>query len=386
MHISHVTSALAGGPATSLGLLSAQQAKDGHKVSLVYSSIRDEIWPYRRRFDHVHKVVPWRVARSIGLRDVLALVELVRILDRLAPDIVHLHCSKAGALGRLAARTLAIPAVYSPRGVSFVRTDRMLQAQLYRAAEMLLAGDRVPIVACSESEADHLRSVARSVYVVPNGVDLTYIRGLEYRAHSGDSPFTIGILGLIKDQRMPRFVRFLAEHAPREWRWSWIGDGPLRAHLEGLPNLVIAGWREHREGLQMLLETDVVLHASRWEGMPNALLEAMALGMPVVASDVVGTRDVITHEVDGLLIRDVYNAAPYLSALSRLAGDVELRAGLGRRARERVIREYDASVTAKRWDEIYEAAIARRPREQAAQRGKSPLPAGAIADLSALDA
>jgi hypothetical protein len=147
MHICHVTGALAGGPATSIGLLSARQAGAGHEVSPVCSSIRDEVWPYRKRFDHFRAAIPWRVGRSIGPRDLPAFFELVRILRRLAPDIVHLHCSKAGALGRLAARTVGLPAVYSPRGVAFVRTDRLLDRAVYRMLESCLARGGEPVVA-----------------------------------------------------------------------------------------------------------------------------------------------------------------------------------------------------------------------------------------------
>lgn len=354
MHVCHVTSALAGGPSTSIGLLSARQAAAGHEVSLVYSSRRDDIWPYRKRYDHFRAVVPWRVGRSIGPSDIGAFFELVRILRRLAPDIVHLHCSKAGALGRIACRWLGLPAVYSPRGISFVRTDRLLDRALYRMFEGWLGRGSEPVVACSESEAEHLRKVARHVEVIPNAVELEAIVGLEPVMRPKEAPFVIGILGLIKDQRLPALVRRICERAPASWRWLWVGDGPLRRLLEDLPNFEVAGWREHREALSLVDRVDAVLHASRWEGMPNALLEAMALGKPVVVSDVVGTRDVVEDGVDGLLVRDVYAVEPYVAALEGLAADPELRARLGARARERVFREHDARAVAARWESVYQ--------------------------------
>lgn len=386
MHICHVTSALAGGPATSIALLSARQAQAGHDVSLVYSTSRGEIWPYRKRFDHLRWAVPWWVERTIGIRDLAALAQLVRILRRLGPDIVHLHCSKAGALGRLAARMLRLPAVFSPRGVSFVRTDSVLRRHFYKALERILGDERIPVVACSESEAVQLRSVVRAVHVIPNAVDTAQLSGLEGRPEKRDKPFTVGILGLIKHQRMPDMVRVLVESAPPDWRWLWIGDGPLRSVVEGLPNLAVTGWRDHRDGLQMLAEADVVLHASRWEGMPNALLEAMALGIPVVASDVVGTRDVVTHGVDGVLVRDVYEHKSYLDELSRLARDSEMRAKMSLRAREKVMSNYEASAVVFRWQDIYMRAIERNGKKSDAVCREPKVSSGAIADYSGIDA
>lgn len=385
MHICHVTSALAGGPATSIALLSSRQAEAGHQLSLVYSSRRDELWVYRKRFDHFRTVVPWRVGRSIGPGDALALAELVGILRRLDPDLLHLHCSKAGALGRLAGRLLGLPSVYSPRGVSFIRTDRTMVAATYRIIERWLARGGESLVACSASEARHLREIARVVQVVPNAVDLDSIAGIVQPARPPDLPFTIGILGLIKDQRLPGLVRQICEQAPPSWRWIWIGDGPLRHLVDGLPNLRVTGWREHRDALQVLATADAVLHASRWEGMPNALLEAMALGKPIVVSDVVGTRDVVTDQVHALLVGDVYAVDPYLSALGRLGRDPRLRHELGTRARERVLQEHDSRMIAARWQAIYEQVLCDPRFRRARRRQPRRPPMGSTVDLSGLD-
>ncbi len=385
MHICHVTSALAGGPATSIALLSARQAEAGHEVSLVYSSVRDEIWPYRKRFDHLRTVLPWRVRRAIGPGDLQAFVELLKILGRLAPDVVHLHCSKAGALGRLATRMLGMPAVYSPHGVSFIRSDSKLRRNLYKMLERVLDDERIPVAACSESEAVHLRSAASTLHVIPNAVDTTPLSGLVSRIEKRDWQFTVGILGLIKHQRMPDIVRVLVDNAPPDWRWLWIGDGPLRALVEDLPNLAVTGWRDHREALQMLAGADVVLHASRWEGMPNALLEAMALGIPVVASDVVGTRDVVTHGVDGILVKDIYDHTDYLDALSRLACDSGMRTRMGLCARDKVMRHYEVSVVVSRWHDVYMHAIENGPRRSNGVVRPPRVSSGVIADYSRLD-
>lgn len=385
MHICHVTGALVGGIITSIAWLSRRQAAEGHHISLVYSSVRGDLWSCKDRYRHVHTAAPWRVNRSIGPSDILALVDLHAILRYLEPDIVHLHGSKAGVLGRIVCRMLGLPCIYSPRGVSFVRTDRFVRARLYRAIEAVLGAGRIPVTACSPSEAFHLRRVSDNVRVIPNAVELATITEIN-RENKVDNPaFTIGILGLIKYQRMPELVAKLCREAPANWRWVWVGDGPLRHLLEGLPNLSILGWREHADGLRLIGNVDVVLHASRWEGMPNALLEAMALGKPAVVSDVVGTRDIIEHGVDGFLVGDVFSTNAYLSALRILEADRRLRAEIGKRARERVYREHDADVVFRQWRDLYEQVLANNVQPERTRRRRSPTPAGAIADLSGLD-
>lgn len=359
-----------------IGLLSGKQAEKGHRVSLIYSSIRDDVWAYRRRFDHFQAAFPWRVRRAVSPLDAIALLELVQLVRRLRPDILHLHCSKAGALGRIASRLLHLPAVYTPHGVSFARTDRTVRASLYKGIERLLAHGDVPVTACSMSEAAELRAVAPTIRVVPNAVDLAAIDRLRPSASCSGGRFMVGMIGLIKDQRLPGLVRRIAERAPSAWGWVWIGDGALRSSLEGLPNLEVTGWCSHEEALRRISAVDVVLHASRWEGMPYALLEVMALGKPVVVSDVMGTRDVVTDGADGLLVHDVYAVAPYADALQRLATDPGLRGRLGAAARERIARDHDVRVVSARWEEVYSMALASRgatPRAPAAMAGSAPI-------------
>ncbi len=254
---------------------------------------------------------------------------------------------------------MGLPCVYTPRGVAFLRTDKAWRRQLYRALEWAPGRLGIPVTACSWSEGAELCSVACSVHVIPNVVDLAGLDRAVAEAQRTDCRFTIGILGLIKDQRMPGLVRELVLRTPAAWRWVWVGDGALRRVVEGLPNLEITGWCRREEALRRVAEADVVLHASRWEGMPNALLEAMGMGKPVVVSDVVGTRDVVSDEVDGLLVRDVYAIEPYLAALERLASDPELRLRLGAAARAKIARDHDPDRIYAQWEEVYALALER---------------------------
>lgn len=93
-----------------------------------------------------------------------------------------------------------------------------------------------------------------------------------------------------------------------------------------------------------------MVHTSSWEGMPIAMLEAMALGLPVVATDVVGNRDLVRPGETGYVARDVEE---FLKALQKLAETPALRRKMGDAARAAVIQEYDQDQLAKRWQALY---------------------------------
>jgi glycosyltransferase involved in cell wall biosynthesis len=141
-----------------------------------------------------------------------------------------------------------------------------------------------------------------------------------------------------------------------------VGDGPDRQHLQftiaelGLEDRVeLAGRRPVAEVARMLAAADLFLHTSTSEGISNAVLEAMAAGLPVVTTDVGGMAEVVREGVDGSLVP--IRAVPATgAALHRLAADPSLRAAMGREARQRVLDRFrlDQQIDAF-WDLLHEA-------------------------------
>ncbi|MBI4060109.1 MAG: glycosyltransferase [Elusimicrobia bacterium] len=137
----------------------------------------------------------------------------------------------------------------------------------------------------------------------------------------------------------------------------WIGDGELRPLMEemirdmGLTGkLEVTGWLPHEEALRRLADSDVLVHYSRWDAIPNAVLEAMACGLPVAASDIPGNRGLIVPGENGLL------AATEIELLERtlqLIDDPELRCRLGARGRAVARDEYSRERLLKEISELY---------------------------------
>lgn len=193
------------------------------------------------------------------------------------------------------------------------------------------------------------------VHVVPNPA-----RDMNQFACSGShkGPLTIITVGrLVPEKAVDVLVQAFADVAEDfpDWRLLIAGDGPERAVLTKLVHTLrvadrvcLAGWVA--EPGEMLANASVFVMSSRYEGFPNALLEAMACGLPVISTTHVGSRELITDGVDGLLV-DINNREQLAHAMRRLMKDAVLRARLGRNAFS-VARRYSLDSVVEKWDAL----------------------------------
>jgi glycosyltransferase involved in cell wall biosynthesis len=275
--------------------------------------------------------------RSIDpLRDGRALRDLVRRLGRLRPDVVHTHASKAGVLGRLAARRLGIPCVHTFHGHVLDGYFTTAVARVFLAIERFLARGGLVTATGPATASDLERRLGVPVTVLPPGIELPPpAPGARerWRASLGN-PERIALLvgrpAAVKDH-----ARFVA--AARG-----AGFLPVVAGARHVPGALALG---HVERMQDLYDAaDAVVLASRREGTPFALLEAAWCGRPVVATPVgdvpwvVGDGGIVTDDLEG--------------GLARLR-DPGLRAALGSVAAERVRRLFPASAVAPRLRALY---------------------------------
>jgi len=202
------------------------------------------------------------------------------------------------------------------------------------------------------------------VHVIPNPVRSMRVYA---RKRTGDACRTVvGVGRLIPAKGFDVLLRAYAKIAPAfpEMKLVIAGEGPERERLEALAHalgvagqLTLAGWLE--EPGELLAAADIFVLSSRYEGFPNALLEAMACGVPVIATACTGASEIVTHEVDGLLVS--LDAPDELArALQRLAADPALRERLASRAHA-VSERYKVETIIQSWDAII-ASRARSPR------------------------
>ncbi len=387
--ILHVVESFGGGVFTSVTQIVNHLDPEAFDVGLVYSR-RPQTPPDVSAFLRPH-VRRWHLPMASKVRiteDLRAVAALTRLFRRERPDVVHLHSSKAGALGRVAARLAGVTRVfYSPRGFAFLRTDLGRAAQAaYRAAERLGAAFGGTVLACSQGEMEAARQVAADVLLVNNAIDLGYIDRLvpiDAGSGNGHGVLTVGISGRVAPQREPGLFAEVARQtvaaAARPVRFVWIGGGAVPPELAAA-RVSVTGWLRREEALSLLArEVDIYLHTSAWEGLPLAILEAMALGKPVVATDVVGNRDVVLHGVTGFLGR---SAGDLAGPLRQLVADPGLRARLGAAGRARVERHFSLPVLMAALQGLYRGEPL--PTRQAREAGEAAVVlSGRLADSRA---
>jgi len=287
--------------------------------------------------------VPEMTREISPVQDALALRRLYRLFADLRPDAVHAHSSKAGVLARVAAKAAGVQKIfYSPHGYGFLMQDRSRASRsLYRLIET--GASKVgTTIAVSPSEAEAARRLGgRRVQTVCDAYLGDFAGPLP---HDGTLVGSCGRMTFARDpDAWVHLVQRLTD-SRNGVKCVWIGGGEdearTRAHLANM-NLTgkvdVTGWLAAAEARERLRGLDVFVHYSRWDAMPNAVLEAMALGLPVVASDIPGNRDAVVHGVTGLLAK---SEAELLEHCQQLIDEPALRRRLGEAGRRRVQSEF----------------------------------------------
>lgn len=299
------------------------------------AGVQVHLWPSFK-----HPIHPWW--------DLVALCKLVRWLMRNRIDIVHTHSSKAGILGRLAAGLAGTPVVvHTVHGWPFHEHQSAWLRGLYVRLERLAAARATRLIAVSQATRDkglkHRIGRPEQYEVIFPGSDLAAFRPAlpaqrrEVREEFGFPPDAklVGLVACLKPQKAPvDFIRAASLVTHREAaRFLVVGDGEERPAVEreikqlGLEGrVVLAGWR--RDVARLLPAFDVLALSSLWEGLPCVLAQALASAVPVVATDVEGSREAIIDGVTGRLV-PAGKPEALARALVELLADPALRQRLG---------------------------------------------------------
>jgi glycosyltransferase involved in cell wall biosynthesis len=363
MRVVIVTSIDRGGPIEQSLLLARGLARMGASVLVTCASdelaarfavdgVVAEVAPLEHQADARGAARIWRLARGA--------------------DVVHAHDRRAGLWVRIGPRPRVggirvytahgIPGPYLPAPVGPPRPG-LRAALLYRGLDAALCARVDAVVVPSRAVADDLRTrlgyPASKLYVIPNGIELPALG-----AGGGELIGTLSVLEPFKGVDVfLRAAALLAERHP-EWRFATFGAGSDEPRLRALASELGIGARLQRPGFvpgaQALDRLRVYVLSSYWENAPMALLEAMAAGVPVVATSVDGVPEILDESVAQLV--PAGDPVAMAAAIERVCADQRLRDQLVAAARARVEERFTAERNATLTCELYERLLADRAR------------------------
>jgi glycosyltransferase involved in cell wall biosynthesis len=314
--------------------------------------------------------VPFRPLRFLRreihpLRDWRAVEEMTWALRDFGPDLVSTHTAKAGWVGRAACARLGIPSVYTPHGWAIGSRISAASGLLFTAAERMAARwCRAIICVC-----DYEMRLALEKRVAPPGTLHVVHNGVRdipawQRAEPGRGPVRICSVARLESPKDPgTLLRALATLPSGEWKLDLVGDGPLEAKMRRLAaslgigqHVNFLGYRA--DAAEVLAASQLFVLSSRSEALPRSILEAMRAELPVLAADVGGVREAVSHGVTGLLA-PAGDVPAFSAALADLLAGGALRQRLGATGRLTFERRFRLERMIEDTETVYAAVLDR---------------------------
>jgi len=288
----------------------------------------------------------WLTRDIHPLYDIKALGELRAALRHIQPDLLSIHSTKAGWIGRVAGRSLGIPTLFTAHGWAFTGGVPRWRQWPTLLAEKLAGSLADCIITVSETD----RRLALRYRLAPAERIVTVHNGVpevppDLRAEPGVQPPRIAMVARFdppKDQAL--LLEALARLADLDWTLDLIGDGPRRAAVEARAAALgiadrVRFWGDRRDVAELLARVQVFVLVTNWEGFPLSILEAMRAGLPVIACNVGGVAEAVVDDETGFLVPrgDVESLRHRLACL---LNNPELRRRLGEAGRRRYERTF----------------------------------------------
>lgn len=343
----YVVEAMGGGVFTYIVEL-ANQLANTYELYILYCERDQTPQDYLTYFDsQITMIKSEHMTRSINpLNDLKAYFEIKKIANDINPDLIHLHSSKAGVVGRLAFNGKKTPMFYTPHGYSFLMKDQsLLKIMLYKSIEKVCAFRQCKIISCSEGEHEESLTLTKNAEYVNNSINTVILEN--YVDETKEQEFTVFTLGRICTQKNPALFNEVALAMP-EVKFIWIGDGELSYELTA-PNIEIKGWMERKKALNLAQKSSAFMLTSLWEGLPISLLESMYMKKYCVVSNVIGNNNVIKNAYNGFLCNEVED---FVNAINQIKNSPN--AYLIKNAHNDILQEYNIDVMARKYINIYE--------------------------------
>ncbi len=259
-------------------------------------------------------------------RRLSSLARVKPYIDRVQPDVIHLHSTYAGALIRALPFIPTQKIVYTPHGFAFLRGDHPLMLKAYRAIESLLAKRTAIIAGCGLDEqriAGELIEPGHTLGLVNVCDELPEVPPVRSLTHKP----VVGMVGRISRQKGHEYFRALAQSCADIAHFKWIGGGDAQATADMVDaGIEVTGWRPRGEVIAHMKGLDLYFHTAAWDGFPISVLEAAKLDLPIAL------RRIGPFVAEGLsTVQDLAEAKRQVLAFA--SGDPNVRADLARNSR-----------------------------------------------------
>jgi glycosyltransferase involved in cell wall biosynthesis len=378
MRIVHIITRLIVGGAQENTLLSCQgQHEHGHDVTLLTGP---PLGPEGSLMEQAHaggyriEVIGEMRRAMLPFKDWRTYHKLAKRLSELRPDVVHTHSSKAGILGRWAAKKADTPAIiHTIHGLAFTASTRRSVNGFYKFLERRTA----PLTSRIVCVADAMRNQSLAAGVGRADQYVTIYSGMdtqpfltpptpreEVRRRWGleDRHVAVGTIARLFHLKghddLLEIAPDLCRRLP-ELRFLWVGDGLLRPELErrmkemGLRDrFILTGLVPPRQVPELTAAMDILVHPSRREGLARALPQAALAGKPVIAYDIDGNKEAVLDGRSGFALPP-FDRGKLSASIAQLAGDEKLRFEMGRCGREFALGRFDAKVMVEALEKLY---------------------------------
>ena len=344
--------AFCGGALESVAQLCHLAARDGRRVVVLHGIRPETPENFSQKFPSGTRFLRWNCERSLALRaDLCALRGLRKTVREENPCLIHAHSSKAGALTRAAFPFGALPVLYSPRGYAYLQQDFSgAMRGAFRMVEFVLGQLPHKTVACGYDEGRLSVVPDRNLTVIPNALDP---RPLELLAEQTQTlPRTVvGAGRMAASKNVPLFLEIAESFRDEDIQFIWVG-GPLSEGTRIPDNMTVTGFVSREECLNIIASGALFLQVSLWEGLPRAVLEAMAMAVPVVALSAPGSTELVADGMGGALC---HSKEDIVAKIAELLAAPESLALMGRAGQQKISRNYSSEIVDAQWSELYRA-------------------------------
>ena len=280
--------------------------------------------------------------------DIRVIRELRAIEQKVKPDVIHLHSSVAGGIGRLAFKGKHNTVVYTPHGYAHILMGSGMKCRIYGLMEHVLGKISNAItLTCCESEDEVAKGLTKRTAYIETGVNLADLSAsLDGIEPVENEKFTVFTLGRACVQKQPQLFNKIAEMVP-EARFVWIGNGELENELTA-SNMEVTGWKPRNEALAMAKGADAFILCSLGEAIAMSLIENMYLKKLILVSDVMGNKSVIHDGVNGYVCEKPEDYAKCIKAAMK-----KFPSELPENAYQDVLNIYNTEVMKRKYIKFY---------------------------------